>query len=66
MPSVKRQSGPEFTNRNGEHVKPLAIINSCEDCGYTHAAFGMWDGKDLVSYCGWRDGNPVCIGKGEK
>jgi hypothetical protein len=63
MPTIMRRSGPDIV-RDGVTVTPRAMIHVCEECGYEGAAFGVHQGDRLFSFCGWRDGNPVCVGKG--
>lgn len=63
MPTVLRRSGPDF-ERDGTIVTPRAMIHFCEECGFEGASFGIHKGEKLLSYCGWVNGNPVCIGKG--
>lgn len=63
MPTVLRRSGPDFT-RAGAGVTPRAMIHFCEGCGYEGAPFQVRTGGKLLSYCGWADGAPVCVGKG--
>jgi len=63
MPTVLRRSGREFL-RDGKSVTPRAMVHFCEDCGYEGASFGIHAGGVLRSYCGWRNGSPVCVGKG--
>lgn len=66
MPGVLRQIGPAFVNLQGNTVKPKALITWCEGCGWQGAPFGELDGKGQRKwFCGWRDGAPVCIGKGK-
>jgi hypothetical protein len=37
----------------------------CTTCGYPHAAFGRKDHKgNRTWFCGWRNGEPVCVGRG--
>lgn len=61
MPSVLRKSGHEFM-RNGVLVTPRALVSTCETCG-ADAPFGLRRGDKLLTYCGYRDGKLVCIGK---
>jgi hypothetical protein len=42
----------------------MAPIYFCEVCGFEGAAFGQKHGDQVLSYCGWVDGRPVCVGKG--
>lgn len=63
MPTEFRPCGPPFT-RNNETVTPMAPIYFCEVCGFEGAAFGQRHGDQVLSYCGWVAGRPVCIGKG--
>ncbi|WP_147276132.1 hypothetical protein [Pelagibacterium lacus] len=65
MPTEYRPSGPTFT-RNNETVTPMAPVYFCEECGHEGAGFGQKHGDHVLSYCGWRDGRPVCVGKGER
>lgn len=66
-PAILRRSGPDFTPRGqSEKQTPRALIQFCADCNYEGAAFGdVVDGKREF-WCGWRDGQPVCIGKGRR
>jgi len=64
MPTEYRPSGPPFT-RDNRTVEPMAAVHICEHCGYEHAAFGVMRGDTVLSYCGWQDGRPVCVGKGK-
>jgi hypothetical protein len=50
--------------RDGAMVTPRAMIHFCETCGFEGAAFGIHRGDRLLSYCGWVNGRPVCVGKG--
>jgi hypothetical protein len=59
MPTVLRVSGPPI-ERNGITVQPRAMVSVCEDCG-AEAHFLRHDGKTLLSYCGWMDGEPRCV-----
>ena len=63
MPVEYVPSGPDM-DRNGKKVTPMAPIYSCEGCGYRGAPFGVKRGDEVLSYCGWRDGAAVCVGKG--
>jgi len=63
MPTILRRSGPDF-ERDGQMVTPRAMIHFCETCGYEGAAFGIRRGDKLLSYCGWVNGDAVCVGKG--
>jgi len=63
MPTEFKQSGPPI-QRGNESVTPMAPIYSCEGCGFKGAAFGQKHGDGVLSYCGWRNGGPVCVGKG--
>jgi hypothetical protein len=62
MPSVLRRSGPDF-ERDGKLITPRALVSTCDTCG-ADAAFSETIGGKLVSYCGWRNGQPECVGKG--
>lgn len=62
MPTVLRRSGPDMV-RDGKPFTPRGMIHRCEDCGFVGAAFGIRSGDKLLSYCGWKNGNPICIGK---
>lgn len=64
MPSVLRISGPGFI-RNGVLLTPRALVSTCETCG-ADAPFGIRRGDKLLTYCGYRNGEPVCIGKGKE
>lgn len=64
MPFVLRRSGKDF-ERNGQIVTPRAQIGFCETCGYEGAPFGFVDpAGNKTAWCGWRDGQAVCIGRG--
>lgn len=63
MPTDYVISGPDLT-RDGKTVTPMAPIYTCEGCGYKGAAFGVKHGDEVLSYCGWEAGHPVCVGKG--
>jgi hypothetical protein len=41
-------------------------IYFCEGCGYHGAGFGLVRADGRLSYCGWQDGGPVCVGKGKE
>jgi hypothetical protein len=60
VPTVLRQSGPKF-EKDGEIKTPKALVHFCEDCGAENAPFLISTGGKLLSYCGWREGRPVCI-----
>jgi len=65
MPITLVSSGPAIM-RNGMEIQPMAEQRTCDTCGYVGAAFGMVDlatGKVTIA-CGWRNGAPVCVGKG--
>lgn len=65
MPITMVSSGPSF-ERNGVPVEPMAEHRTCETCGYEGAPFGRVDpitGRK-TAWCGWQDGEPVCVGKG--
>lgn len=65
MPSVFRRIGPDFVDRKGDTRTPRALTTWCEACNYQGASFGIIDGQgNRLWYCGWRDGEPVCVGKG--
>lgn len=63
MPTILRRSGSDFL-RADVLTTPRAMIHFCEDCGFEGAAFGRRDGDRILSFCGWVDGQPQCIGKG--
>lgn len=63
MPTTLRRSGPDMPDYRGKTKTPRAMIHFCEGCGYEGAAFGEREGGRLLSYCGWSNGNPVCINK---
>jgi hypothetical protein len=44
----------------------MAPIYTCEGCGFVGAPFGIHQGDRVLSYCGYRDGQPTCVGKGRK
>lgn len=64
-PAVLRVSGAEFINKQGETVKPRAIIQFCETYNFEGSPFGTTtpDGKRQW-WCGRADGKSQCIGKG--
>ena len=65
MPSVFRRIGHDFVDRKGETRTPYALITWCEACNYQGASFGDIDARgNRVWFCGWRDGAPICVGKG--
>lgn len=69
MPTVLRRSGPDILIRKGadfERHTPRAMIHFCETCGFEGAAFGVHADGKLLSYCGWQNGAPVCVGKGRR
>lgn len=39
-------------------------IYFCEGCGAPNAGFGVARVEGRLSYCGWENGNAVCVGKG--
>jgi hypothetical protein len=61
MPAVWRQIGPEFQNNKGVTTKPKALITWCAGCKFEGAMFG--DGTEW--WCGWINGTPVCVKRGE-
>lgn len=65
MPFALRQSGPSF-ERDGQTITPRAMISTCETCGYIGAPFGFVDPVTghKTAWCGWRNGEPVCVGRG--
>jgi len=63
MPTILRRSGPDIIDDKFNRKTPRAMIHFCEDCGYEGAAFGIHLGGTLRSYCGWRNGDAVCVGK---
>ncbi|NGP19267.1 hypothetical protein [Devosia aurantiaca] len=63
MPTEYQPTGAEIVV-NGKRVPATAPIYLCEGCGYRGAPFQQKRGDELLSYCGWNDGRPVCIGKG--
>ena len=63
MPTEYVRSGPD-TIRDGVPVTPLGAVHKCEGCGYVGAPFGIKRGDEVLSYCGWVDGLPTCVGKG--
>ncbi len=66
MPTILRRSGPDTLGKDGKHTTPRAMIHFCETCGYEGAAFLLRDGHKLLSYCGWQNGAPVCVGKAKR
>jgi len=66
MPAVLRVSGPDFINKQGETVKPRALIQFCETCNFEGAPFGTIgpDGKRQW-YCGRVNKKATCVGKGK-
>lgn len=65
MPITLISSGSPIM-RSGVEIQPMAEQRTCDTCGYLGAAFGSVDratGKVTIA-CGWRDGAPVCVGKG--
>jgi hypothetical protein len=66
MPSVLRKCGAEFVPRGAtEKIQPYALVSFCEGCNFEGAPFGETiDGK-LLSYCGWKDGQPICVNRNE-
>lgn len=64
MPSVLRRSGPDF-ERDGVTVTPRALVSYCEDCG-SPAPFLISSGGKLRSWCGWRNGEPVCVNQAKE
>ena len=63
MPVEYVPSGPDIM-REGRPVTPMAPIYRCEVCGFVGAPFGVKHGDEVLSYCGWVDSQPVCVGKG--
>lgn len=63
MPTEYVVTGPDI-ERNGRKVTPMAPIYHCEGCGFKGAPFGIKRGDEVLSYCGWEAGRPVCVGKG--
>ncbi len=63
MPTILRRSGPDIVDAKFNHRVPRAMIHFCETCGYEGAAFGIHADGKLLSYCGWQNGAPVCVGK---
>lgn len=43
----------------------MAPIYTCEGCGFVGAPFGVKSHEGVLSYCGYQQGQPVCIGKGK-
>lgn len=66
MPTVMRRSGPDILRKNGERFTPRAMVHFCEGCGYEGAPFALHKAGRLLTYCGYRNGEPVCIGKGKE
>ncbi len=65
MPTEYVPSGPPIV-RNNQPVTPMAPIYTCEDCGFKGAPFGVKRGDQVLSYCGWQNGEPVCVGSGRQ
>ena len=65
MPTEYRVSGPPLI-RDNRPIEPMAPIYFCEGCGFEGAPFGIHQGDRVLSYCGYRDGQPTCVGKGRK
>ncbi len=66
MPFVLRRSAPDFTRPTGEKITPIALVGICDGCGYEGAPYGLIKGDVKQAFCGWRDGQPVCVGRGEE
>lgn len=66
MPTITVRSGPDIVGKHGERKTPQAMVHYCEDCGYEGAAFGVHKDGVLRSYCGWRDGDAMCVGKAQQ
>lgn len=66
MPSELRQIGPPFVDGKGETRTPRALLSWCEDCGAANAAFGIKIGDQVLTYCGWVDGEPKCVNRDER
>lgn len=58
-------SGKQIFDRMGRPRQPMAEIATCE-CGYEHAAFGGRIDGVRRAYCGYRDGQIQCVGKGHR
>lgn len=56
-------SGKQIFDRMGRPRQPMAEIATCE-CGFEHAAFGEKIDGIRKAYCGYRDGQLQCVGKG--
>jgi hypothetical protein len=65
MPTEYVISGPDMTHGNAK-VTPKAPIYYCEVCNFKGAPFGVKRGDEVLSYCGWRDNEPVCVGRGHE
>lgn len=66
MPTELKASGPDIRFESGQVRTPMAAVHFCEGCGYENAAFGIKRGEETLSYCGWVNGHPECVGKGRK
>jgi hypothetical protein len=62
MPTEYVPSGPDI-DRNNQKVTPMAALYRCEGCGFVGAPFGVRHGDEVLSYCGWVNNQPVCVGK---
>jgi hypothetical protein len=40
-------------------------IYFCEGCGFKGAGFGVKRADGQMSYCGWVNGEPKCVGRGK-
>lgn len=63
MPAVLRQSGRKWV-KDGVEITPRAMVTFCIGCGFEGAAFGDIHQGKREWWCGWRDGSPACVGKG--
>jgi hypothetical protein len=65
MPTEYVVSGPDI-GEGSQKRTPRAAVHTCETCGFVNAAFGIVRGDKALSYCGYVNGEVVCVGKGKR
>lgn len=46
-------------------MTPLAMVHFCEGCNFEGASFGDTVNGARLYFCGYRNGVPECVNKGE-
>ena len=60
-----RYSTSDRTLSDTQTAEAQFPIYFCEGCGFKGAGFGVKRADGQLSYCGWVNGEPKCVGKGK-